>query len=220
MVRTWLNNPHVGVGETATNVLGDLLEKDCDRRSIDAKMNGMSVTKNDPPGQGLLWRRIFFDRDVYEIILSLSSPDNGSGNSTQSEYKQLSLAQGRLLRVLPRLAVLDFHTLSHTNFLDIERQYGILEGDFGLLSFAALRMVDKEDMLMRITLIDFFADLLEQLSTTELTNPTLAYLAKLVKKAVDSDAKLYKTLESIAVSPESLPEMVELLVNLEKYQDD
>jgi hypothetical protein len=214
IIRTWLSNPNVGVGEKATKILGDLLEVDCDRRTMDAKMNGMSVSINTPPGQGLLWRRIFHDRDIYEMIFALCK----AGTHSKLDPKQISLAQARLLRLLPRLSALDFQTVSRIDFLDIEKRYGMDEGQHGLLYFAAVKMVDKEDMLMHITLIDFFAELLEELSTTELTSTAMTYLASLFKRAIDEDHTLYKSLEAIAVSHESTPEVVELLVNLERDQ--
>jgi hypothetical protein len=40
-LRIWLSTPDVGVGEKAAKALGDLLDMDCDRRSIVKRMNGM-----------------------------------------------------------------------------------------------------------------------------------------------------------------------------------
>ena len=221
-MRTWLSTPHVGVGENATKALGDLLEVDCDRQlsaGIDTRMNGIQLSSTTPPGQGLLWRRIFQDREIYELILSLCSFETMGTREDELDERQKSLAQARLLRVLPRLGVLDFHTISHTNFPDIEEQYGLQDGEHGLLYFAAVDMVNKEeDMLMHITLIDFFAEFLEAMSTTELTKPTMDYLAVLMKKVTATDATMYKSLESIALNPESSPELVDLLVRLSEYQ--
>jgi hypothetical protein len=76
-------------------------------------------------------------------------------------------------------------------------------------------MVDKEeDMLMHITLIDLFVELLAVMSTTELTQTTMKYLSNLVHTVAGADKTLYKSLESIARNPESPPELVDLLVKL------
>lgn len=221
-LRTWLSTPDVGVGEKATKALGDLLEVDCDRRSsagIDTKMSGLQLASGMPPGQGLLWRRIFQDREMYDMLFSLCSSTTIGTGEGQLDERQKSLAQARLLRILPRLATLDFHTITHTKFPDIEQKYRV--GQPGVLYFATVDMVDKEaDMLMHITLMDLFAEFLDMMSTTELTKATMDYLAALVKKVATSDPVMYKHLEAIAMSPvtaEKSPELVGLLLRLNEY---
>jgi hypothetical protein len=218
LIRTWLSTPYVEVGERATQMLGDLLEVDCDRRisaGLDTKLSDLQIAGGMPPGQGLLWRRIFHDREIYNLILSLCSSHNSGDAEHQLDARQKSLAQGRLLRLLPRLSALDFHTVSHSHFPEVDRQYGVPEGQQGLLYFAMVDMVDKEeDMLMHITLIDLFVELLTVMSTTELTQTTLKYLSNLVHTVAGADKTLYKSLESIARNPESPPELVDLLVKL------
>jgi hypothetical protein len=66
----------VEVGENTTRAPGDLLEVDCDRRSsagADTKMNGVQLASGIPPGQGLLWRRIFQGREIYHMLFALCS---------------------------------------------------------------------------------------------------------------------------------------------------
>jgi len=200
LLRTWLSTPHVEVGEKATQALGDLLAVDCDKT-----------------GQGLLWKRIFQDRETYGLLFSLCSLETTGTDDGELDERQKSLAQGRLLRVLPRLAVLDFHAISHTAFPDVEERYSLHDGEHGLLFFAGLHMVDKEDMLMHITLIDFYAELLNELSVTEPTFPTMQLLASLLEKAVRSDTTMAKSLEAMATAETSSPELVELLRNLSRY---
>ncbi|KAH8769287.1 hypothetical protein BGZ57DRAFT_465959 [Hyaloscypha finlandica] len=218
-LRTWLGTPHVEVGEMATKALGDLLEVDCDRRTsatIDTKMSGLQIASNMPPGQGLLWRRIFQDRDIYNLLFSLCSFHTIGTGPGQLDERQKSLAQARLLRVLPRLAVLDFQTITRSHFPEIEGRYKI--DQHGLLYFAAVDMVNKdEDMLMHITVIDFFAEFLDVMSMTELTKSTMDYLAALMKKVASTDETLYKSLEAMALDPETSPELVDLLVKLNEY---
>ncbi|TVY57543.1 hypothetical protein LCER1_G002856, partial [Lachnellula cervina] len=219
-VLVWLSTPHVEVGEKATKVFGDLLEVDCDKRSsarIDTRMSGIQLA-GTPPGQGLLWRRIFQDRDIYGLIFSLCSFKTVGTEENQLDERQKSLAQGRLLRILPRLAALDFHTVTHTQFPEIEGQYGLQDGEHGLLFFAMVDMVDKQDILMHLNLIDLFIEFLEKMSTTEITQATLDYLATLTKKVAGSDGALYQSLEAISVSPDASPDLVELLVKLSQHQ--
>lgn len=216
-IHAWLSAPQVEVGEKATKAFGDLLEVDCDRRSsagLDTKMSGLQIASNMPPGQGLLWRRIFQDREIYESIFSMCS--SSTIGSIQLDERQKSLAQARLLRVLPRLAVLDFNSITRTHFPDVERAFEVEQP--GLLYFATVDMIDKEeDILMHITLIDFFAEFLEMMSFTELTKPTIDYIGALMKEVTEEDATLYKSLEAMANNPETAPELVDLLVKLNNY---
>lgn len=218
-VETWLSTPHVEIGERATQALGDLLEVDCDRRNsagLATKMSGLQIASNMPPGQGLLWRRVFQDRQIYEKLLDLCSPKTVGDGVGQLDERQKSLAQGRLLRLLPRLAALDFNTVTKTNFSSIEAQYGLSRGQAGLLPFAACHMVDKSDMLMHYTLIDFVAELLKSMSLTDISKAILDYLVGLTKEVAGNDRTMYQTLERLAVSPDTPPELAELLAKLDE----
>lgn len=220
-IRTWLSTPQVEVGEKATQALGDLLEVDCDRRKsagLSTQLHGLQISSRMPPGQGLLWRRIFQDRQIYQQLLDLCSPSTIGTAEGQLDERQKSLAQGRLLRLLPRLAGLDFQTITHSKFPTIEAKYGVDGGGEGLLYFAAVHMVNKEeDMLMHFTLIDFFAEFLGVMSLADLSKDTVDYLAVLMKKVAGEDKTMYTTLEGLANNPETPPELVELLVRLNEY---
>ncbi|KAI1173232.1 hypothetical protein F4777DRAFT_589973 [Nemania sp. FL0916] len=153
----WLSAPQVEVGEKASRVLGDLLDIDSDARpSQGLAVSGVEIAARRPPGQGFMWRRLFHDRDVYSLVLSLCSDGPHHGPDGGLTTQQLSLAQGRLLRILPRLSALNFAALTRTDFPDVYQQYANAEPAGGLLNFAALHMVDKEDVLMHLSLIDFF----------------------------------------------------------------
>lgn len=221
-ITTWLSTPHVEIGERATQALGDLLEVDCDHRNsaeLTTKLSGLQLSSRMPPGQGLLWRRVFQDRQIYEKILELCSPKTTGDRDGQLDERQKSLAQGRLLRVLPRLAALDFGAVTHSKFTSIEAEYDLDAGreEEGLLPFAALHMVDKKDMLMHYTLIDFIAELLRSMSMTDLSKSKLDYLANMTKEVAGGDQTMYQTLERLAVSPETPPELAELLAKLNEY---
>ncbi|KAI0378866.1 hypothetical protein F5Y04DRAFT_283528 [Hypomontagnella monticulosa] len=186
----WLSAPQVEVGEKGIKVLGDLLDVDCDIRLSDGlAVNGTEIAVRKPAGQGLVWRRIFHDRDVYELVLSLCT----NGLDTQ----QRSLAQGRLLRVLPRLAALNFRAVTWTEFTDLNQRFANFNGNGGLLHFAALHMIDKEDLLVHLNLIDFFEALLSIQRVTPFSTYKMDTLKKLVGDATAQDNVLKAAIVSL-----------------------
>lgn len=218
LLRTWLSSPHVEVGERAAKALGDLLSMDCDHRTaadLDSRMHGLKISSRTPPGQGLLWRRIFQDSEIYQSIFDLCSFRTVGSGEGQLDERQKSLAQARLLRILPRLATLNFSAISKTDFHDIEHNYGMTPGSQGILWFAATDMVNcEEDVLMHMMVIDFFSGLLEAVSEITPVQSTLDYLALLGEKAIASDNMLRQALEDLEVDPMASAELQSLLSNL------
>ncbi|KAI2605620.1 hypothetical protein GGR54DRAFT_633462 [Hypoxylon sp. NC1633] len=194
----WLSAPQVEVGEKGSRVLGDLLDVDCDTRPPDGlSLNGMEIAVRKPPGQGLMWRRIFHDHDIYDLILSLC------GDGSLSPQQQ-SLAQGRLLRVLPRLAALNFRAVTWSDHADLNKRHADFNGNGGLLHFAALHMIDEEDTLMHLNLVDFFETLLSIQRITPYSAYKMDTLKKLVRDATAQDDRLRA---AIATLPErTVPE--------------
>lgn len=172
VVRLWLCTQDAGVATQAEDLLTLLL----------------SVSKNEPVatssgadvplhtyGTGPIWRRLFRDRDIsslfyhYTSLKQLSSPPLPLLNK-----RDTTIAQARLLSWLPRVGAMDFNTIVSSHGVDVEREIGIKEGQ-GLLHYAALKMVDTEDdMLMHMTLINFFSALI----TTVKTKPHLTCVLK------------------------------------------
>lgn len=197
---TWLSAPQVEVGEKGTKVLGDLLDTDCDMQPPPAgaptstTLNGMEIAiRTKPPGQGLMWRRIFHDRDIYGLILSLGSRGPHQNAEGGLSEQQLTLAQGRLLRLLPRLAALNLAAMSRTDFPDLDERYvttGAASSDQGLLHFVALHMIDKEDLLMHLNLIDFFEELVSLQRITPYSTFKMDTLRKLMRDALRGDDRL------------------------------
>ncbi|ESZ97226.1 hypothetical protein SBOR_2391 [Sclerotinia borealis F-4128] len=217
-IRTWLSNPDVGVGERATRALGGLLAADSDRRSssITNGVGSMDIDAQHPPGQGLLWRRMFQDRDIYDTIFSLCSLKTVGTDNDQLDGKQKTLAQARLLRLLPRLAALDCRTITRTFLPEVDNNYISPVGKPGLLYFAAMEMVDKEDLLMHMTLTIFFLELLDAISTTDIAGSTKKYVADMLKIAMESDVELRQSVENITVSPDSTPNLIALVHSLNR----
>ncbi|PQE06201.1 hypothetical protein CJF30_00005149 [Rutstroemia sp. NJR-2017a BBW] len=217
LVRTWLSNPDVGVGEKATQALGALLDTDCDHRaSITRGVRDMDIDDQKPPGQGLLWRRLFQDQDVYEMFFALCSSKSTAPDEDRLDEKQKSLAQARLLRLLPRLGALDARILCHSSSPDVDRRYVSPGGEPGLLYFAAMEMVDKEDLLMHMTLTIFFLEFLEAISTTDISGPTKEYIASMLRRAMRADLELRQSVEGAAMSQDSSPELIALILSLNR----
>lgn len=194
----WLSAPQVEVGEKGSRVLGDLLDVDCDTRPQDGlSLNGMEIAVRKPLGQGLMWRRLFHDRDVYGLLLSLGSAGPHQNAEGGLNAQQLTLAQGRLLRVMPRLAALNLRAVSRTDFPDLNQRYLRIETDEGLLHFVALHMIDKEDMLMHLNLIDFFEAFLSIQRITPFSTFKMEILKKILGDATTQDSALKSAISSL-----------------------
>ncbi|GKT51532.1 uncharacterized protein ColSpa_11713 [Colletotrichum spaethianum] len=192
LLRRWLSAPQVEVGEKATRVLGDLLDVDCELPPPSALPNlGHEIVKRRAPGQGRMWRRIFHDRELFSLILSLARGQDPAEGTTLSEH-QLSLAQGRILRILPRLASLNIVEVGTSPFPDLTGS-----AETGLLQLAALHMVDKTDTLMHLSLVDFFETLLSVMRVVEHSHRTMGILKDVVRQAIKDDNVLKMALMSL-----------------------
>ncbi|KAI0903349.1 hypothetical protein F4823DRAFT_629475 [Ustulina deusta] len=199
-VTRWLSAPAVEVGEKGTSVLGDLLVVDSPDSPIEGlgeSHGGAALVAPNSPGQGFMWRRIFNDRDVYGLILSSCS--HGPHQSAEGGLtpQQLSLAQGRLLRLLPRLSACNLGVIARTNFPDLHQRYINSETPGGLLYFAALHMIDKEDILMHLSLIDFFERLLSIQRITPTSTFKMDILRKLYREVAEQDDTFDNVIRSL-----------------------
>lgn len=156
IVRLWLCTADAGVATQAENLLTALLRV--------SKNDAAAVSVETPLhayGSGSMWRRLFNDRDIcalYFHYTSLKTLDNAPLPHLSKRDKTLS--QARLLEWLPKVGTLDWNTISTGRGTEVERQVGLPEGQ-GLLHYAALKMVDAEDdILMHMTLINFFSELI------------------------------------------------------------
>ena len=192
LVRCWLCTPVTEVAEKAYSVIKGLLEVDLptsprdgetiDTASVRRRSQGTEV------GQYLMWRRLFKDVDIYGMIFSICSLTT-VGEDGQPAKRTKSLAQARLLKFIADFGESDM--IRTSQIPDVEQRYGVKDG--GLLEFAAVQMVDiTDDLLMQVTLIDFFVSFLgkspltaTQLNLTtdpevhfDLTNRNLQFLIK------------------------------------------
>jgi len=206
-IRRWLAAPQVEVGQKGGKVLGDLLDIDCELppppppSTRDAPTTEIVLRK--APGQGKIWRLLFANKEAYMFLLALCS---GRHPDTSGDPHQLSLAQARLLRVLPRLAALNFQAVSRSGFSAATPAYltnghgggappsnGPRPGE-GLLQFAALRMVDRSDVLMHLNLVDFFELFVGLMRVTEHSAHKLETVRAMVAEAAAEDEALKEAL--------------------------
>ncbi|KAF1821322.1 uncharacterized protein K489DRAFT_322876 [Dissoconium aciculare CBS 342.82] len=149
LIRLWLSTSDTGIASRASYILVDLLRVDLPTSQGGGSLEGAG-------GQGLVWKRIFGDRNVYATLFEACSL--GKSSTLNLSKSQTTLAQARLMEWLPRVAKLDWNHISQSHHPDVESTFA----DGGsLLEFAALRMVDtKDDILMYRCLIDFYSELL------------------------------------------------------------
>jgi len=162
IVRLWLCTQDAGVATQAENLLVALLEVS---KNEPVSMDGKSTLHTY--GTGPMWRRLFSDRDIsslyyhYTSLKQLTSPPLPLLNKQDK-----TISQARLLSWLPRVAAMDWNAVVTAYGLDVERDVGLKEGQ-GLLHYAALKMVDtQDDILMHMTLIQFYSVLITRVKAT------------------------------------------------------
>lgn len=167
IVRLWLCTQDAGVAIQAEDLLTALLKA--------SKNEPVSIGTEAPHhtyGTGPMWRRLFSDRDINSLYYHYTSLKKLSSQvQPQLSKRDQTIAQARLLSWLPRVAELNWDAVTSSYSIDVEREAGLKEGQ-GLLHYAALKMVDTEDdMLMHMTLINFYSILI----TLVQTKPHLTY---------------------------------------------
>ncbi|PNY23488.1 Uncharacterized protein TCAP_06540 [Tolypocladium capitatum] len=206
LVRCWLDTPDVGVGERAAKVLGDVLETDCEVvhgqgvtgvGSVN-DVNGTEIVRRRLPGHARLWRLIFLRRPGLALIQSRCTPQAAADRPCRSMHA-ITISQGRLLRMLPRLAALDVRAVNQTAFPDLFPLPGaaVQDAGCGLLQWATLGMVDKSDVLMHLTLVDFFETLVSILRVSGRSPEQDHTVKSLLKAAVPDDAELETALRTL-----------------------
>ncbi|KAF2771533.1 hypothetical protein EJ03DRAFT_30934 [Teratosphaeria nubilosa] len=151
LVRLWLCTHDTGVATSASNLLLNLLEVD---KVMPNEGSRSSDWRARPTGQGLVWKRIFGDRNVYNVFFETCD----LGGKCDLSKNQKTIAQARLLEWLPKVGAMNWTAITCSHHPEVENKYGVKGG---LLDFAALKMVDfKDDVLMHRCLIDFCSNVL------------------------------------------------------------
>jgi hypothetical protein len=161
IVRLWLCTSEASVANQAEDLLTSLLQ----------------ISKNEPSlvptgdsqhshGTGPIWRRLFGDRDIVSLYYHYTSLKQlPSSPEPTLNKRDKTIAQARLLSWLPRVSALAWEAVVSSHDVHVEREVGLRDGQ-GLLHYAALRMVETEDdMLMHMTLINFFTTLVTSVRT-------------------------------------------------------
>lgn len=160
LVRLWLTSADGSTAEAAQAVILDLFAVDKEHALPAARGGGGVGDGHHSLGQGLFWRRFFGDRDVYGLLFSCCSL-GPRGDAALSKSAR-TLAQARLMAVVPRIGTLDWACLARKHHTDIESLYGGSTDDCGLLDYVSLRMVDYEDdVLIHMNLLQYYANLIE-----------------------------------------------------------
>lgn len=168
IVRLWLCTQETGIATQAEDLLISLL-----RASKNEPLSiGIEDTKHTF-GTGPMWRRLINDQDIRSLYYYYTSlNDLSSPPLPILSKREKTVAQARLLSWLPRVGSMHWDTLVTSHPIDVEREVGLSDGQ-GLLHYATTKMVDtEEDMLMHMTLINFFRVLI----TTVKTTPHLTYV--------------------------------------------
>ena len=187
LISLWLRTSETEVARKALEVLTSLLRVDGHINHVGDKLGPIQQ------GQGLMWRRLFQDKDVYEIFFSICSLKK-VGQPGQPTAREKTIAQSRLLDFI--LEFPDYYHVVYSQVPKVEQEYGVIDG--GLLDFAAEHMVDyKDDILMHATLIDFYTNYLvgknalppvEDTKTSIVSSWPLAYL---ISKDIHARVKSY-----------------------------
>lgn len=166
IVRLWLCTQDSGVSSQANELLISLL-----RISKDEPGPAPGDQQQYHYGSGPVWKRLFHDRDIYSLYYQHTTFSNLTRTAEPTLAKRdRTIAQARLLDFLPRVGTLDWTIITSSHASEIEQQVGIGPGQ-GLLHYATLKMVDTaDDMLMHMTLINFFSDLIT--TVTDVSHPT------------------------------------------------
>ncbi|CAH0025485.1 unnamed protein product [Clonostachys rhizophaga] len=193
LVEAWLSTDNVSVAEKAAKVLGDLLEVDCDvvapppqpLAQVTDSTTQELVRRRRAPGHARLWDLVFGTRPILSLVPEYCSP------SDERTVRQVTLSQGRLLRLLPRLATLNLAPL-------IARSAPDLFAGESLLYWASLKMIDYDDVLVHLNLVDFFETLVSVMRVAETRSPIVdEELGALIRTAAKDDTVLRDALRGL-----------------------
>ncbi|KGO68812.1 hypothetical protein PITC_076940 [Penicillium italicum] len=153
LVELWLSTSSGEVAQAGLDTLWALLEVDVANHLENGEYEHTGDESHT--GQGLLWRRVFTDKDVYGLLFGLCSLQSDAPGGLSK--RERTLAQGRLMTLLVKAGKLRWDIISTAQVPEIEAKYQ----SSSLLHFATCHMVQVSDVLMHMTLLNFFRELLE-----------------------------------------------------------
>lgn len=153
LIELWLSTSSTAVAQAALDALWALLEADLASPLEKGEYDHSHCDGH--AGHGLMWRRVFTDKDVYGLLFALCSlQEDAPGELTKRER---TVAQARLMGFLVKAGGARWDIISKSQVAAVEEKYQCKS----LLHFAACRMIDSSDVLMHMTLLNFYRDLLE-----------------------------------------------------------
>lgn len=193
LLERWLLSPSVTIGQQGVLLLGDLLDIDCPLSQplfTDAQKDclDLRLVARRAQGHGAVWRRLFGPDSTnslaWALLQRLDTTLLPADSADPLVRHQRSLAQDRLLRLLPRLAVLDFRALTAcVAALPPSPQQPV-----SLLEFATLHMVDRaNDELLRLTWTDYVMKLVGALRVADTARLSVEEVRRLVREARDPE---------------------------------
>ncbi|KAN0075604.1 DNA-directed RNA polymerase III subunit Rpc31 domain containing protein [Elaphomyces granulatus] len=153
LIEVWLSTSATEVAKAALDVLWSLLEVDHVESKKDTQEDGSGGVV---AGQGLMWRRVFTDKDVYGLLFSICSVVT-AGKPDHLSKREKTVAQGRLVDFVVKAGSLRWDAIAASHLPEIEFTYRCSS----LLHFAACQMIDTKDVLMHMTLLNFLRELLQ-----------------------------------------------------------
>ena len=158
----WLSSESTEVAERSLEVVKALLAVDSPN-STTVLSAGRSFA--EAQGQGLLWRRVFYDPGVYVSLFEWTSLSKSKRDlKTKKGVQLVTISQARLFDFIARIAPLNWVAITTSSLPQVEWQFMSSSREDepvgGLLRYASTHMIDKDDILMKVLRQDFFQKLL------------------------------------------------------------
>lgn len=167
LFEVWLLEENTEVADRALEVIIALL-------IVDHPQSNTLIGTGMAQGQGLFWRRIFHDRALYVFVFESTrgkeTPRDKNRLRTPKQQQGMpGITQARLFDFISRLAAIDWVPMTTTAFREFEEAfYGLkAEEGGGLLHYAALHMIDKDDILMVALRQELFVNLMETIEKAQ-----------------------------------------------------
>jgi hypothetical protein len=164
LISTWLADESTEVSERAIECISALLTVDSPA-SVTAVTEAGGIGKAH--GQGLLWRKIFHDPDVYSLLFAWTSFSNSKYDlSSKKGQRAITISQARLFDLIVLISPLNWAAITTSTLPIVEQEYQKAETQTrgqpygGILRYAASDMIDPSDYMMEVLRRDFFMKLL------------------------------------------------------------
>ncbi|KAB8338789.1 hypothetical protein FH972_021734 [Carpinus fangiana] len=190
LVNLWLATPSMATAEKAADVLIDLLRIDKEPSTVAVHGVGDDGGRS-ARGQGLMWRRVFGDKDIYGLLYSVPSFSSTTqdGDNSLSSKKEKSLAQARLLSAFPKIGAMDWAYTARSHHPEIEAMYGLDPSKDGLADFVLVHMTDwKDDVLIHMHLIQTYGEIISTIKTPSTTRHMSLSLEYLISRKLHERA--------------------------------